>query len=226
MSDDTGPVRGSPSALPSSGRWALQLAIALTVVYVVLDAIAQLLPPHYSPITQAESDLAVGPFGYVMTVNFVVRGLLTLSFLLGLSATTSIARRSPVGVGLLGVWALGAFVLAAFPTDVGTGPTVHGSIHLVTAVVAFIAGAVGTLLLSLQFKHEPRLAPLRTTALVLSILSVLALLVLFVGDVRPRIGDEVGGLLERVFLGLVLLWMAWVAFGLLHSDPAPVAAPS
>ena len=33
------------------------------VLYLVLDIIAQLLPPHYSFITQAESDLAVGPYG-------------------------------------------------------------------------------------------------------------------------------------------------------------------
>jgi len=34
--------------------WTVTLGIAL---YVVLDVIAQILPPHYNPISQAESDL-------------------------------------------------------------------------------------------------------------------------------------------------------------------------
>jgi hypothetical protein len=198
----------------------------LTAVYIVLDIVAQLLPPHYSPITQAESDLAVGPFGYVMTINFVVRGLLSLSFLLGLTAATTLGRRSPAGVGLLGVWALGTFVLAASPTDVGTGPTLHGTIHLLVALLAFFGGAVGAVLLSSQFGAEGRLASFRTPALLVSVLGVLALLALFVADARPRIGAEVGGLLERIFLGFVLLWMALVALRLLRSEARPASVPA
>ena len=49
------------------------LTIAGIALYLVLDVVAQMLPPHYSPVRQAESDLAVGPYGYVMTINFVVR---------------------------------------------------------------------------------------------------------------------------------------------------------
>lgn len=56
--------------------WAW-LTLAGAVVYVALDVVAQLLPPHYGPVRQAESDLGVGPFGWVMSVNFIVRGLLT-----------------------------------------------------------------------------------------------------------------------------------------------------
>jgi hypothetical protein len=211
----------SGTTLPRPARRALQLALALIVVYVFLDAIAQLLPPHYSPISQAESDLAVGPFGYIMTVNFLVRGLLSLSFLYGFTAATTIGRRTRLGVLFLGVWAVGAFVLAAFPTDVGTGPTVHGTVHLVTALVAFLAGAVGILLLSVHFTEEPRLAAFRTPALLLSILGFIALLAMFLGDGRPRIGDEVGGLLERIFLGLVLLWMALVSLHMLRARSRP-----
>jgi hypothetical membrane protein len=53
-------------------------------LYVALDIIAQALPPHYSPISQAESDLAVRPYGYVMSINFIVRGLLSLTAVLAL----------------------------------------------------------------------------------------------------------------------------------------------
>lgn len=44
-----------------------RLALATIVgiaLYVVIDVITQLLPPHYNPISQAESNLAVGPYGY------------------------------------------------------------------------------------------------------------------------------------------------------------------
>jgi hypothetical protein len=53
---------------------------AQIILYVVLDAIVQVLPPHYSPISQAESLLAVGPYGYIMTVNFLNRGVFSLLF--------------------------------------------------------------------------------------------------------------------------------------------------
>ncbi len=210
--------RSAPGALPPSARRALQLTVALVAVYVVLDIVAQLLPPHYSAISQAESDLAVGPFGYVMTVNFVVRGLLSLSFLVGLTAATTLGRRSPVGIALVGVWALGAFVLAAFPTDLGTATTVHGTIHLATAALAFFTASVGEVLLSHRFSEEPGLAAFRAPALLVSVLSVITLLVLFYLLPHPRLWMEGFGLVERVFIGLALLWMLLVALYLLRRD--------
>ena len=68
------PSRNQASDMLVPGRNAPQkqqraiLAFTITivgiVVYALLNVIAQLLPPHYSPITQAISDLAVGPYGW------------------------------------------------------------------------------------------------------------------------------------------------------------------
>lgn len=217
-SGEGAPAAVAPGPLPRKARWALRLTLALVGLYVVLDVVAQLLPPHYNPVTQAESDLAVGPFGYVMTVNFVVRGVLSLSLLYGLLLSTPVGRRSPVGVVLVGVWGVGAFVLAASPTDIGTETTVHGMIHLATAGIAFLAVAVGEVLLSIRFRGDPRLDSRRTLVLLVSVLAVLALLVLFYVLQRPRLFDEVFGLVERVFIGLALLWMVLVSLFLLRSD--------
>lgn len=57
------------------------VVILLIILYAVLDVIAQSLPPHYSPISQAESDLAVGRFGFIMTLNFLNRGVLSYIYL-------------------------------------------------------------------------------------------------------------------------------------------------
>lgn len=64
-----------------------ELVVGAIFLYVLLDAITQSLHPHYSPIPNAESDLAVGPFGYIMAVNFLNRGILSLVFLYALSKT-------------------------------------------------------------------------------------------------------------------------------------------
>jgi hypothetical protein len=204
---------------PLSGgtRRLLALSVAGIALYVVLDVVAQLLPPHYSPISQAESDLAVGPYGYVMTVNFVVRGLLSFAFLLGLLGATGLGKTARVGLILLAIWGAGAFILAAFPTDVGTVVTVHGTIHNVTALVAFTGGAFGTLFLSLHFSAEDRLRSIGTIAEVVAALAVLMYFATASALLVRRFA-HVFGLVERLFIGFVLLWILIVALQLLLSD--------
>src|SRR6185437_3342848 len=133
------PEAASSTRLQAEKQGAM-LALLTTVgivLYVILDVIAQLLPPHYSPIRQPESDLAVGPYGWVMALNFVVRGLLSFALIAALIKGAPEAIRSRAGLVLLGIWAVGALLLAAFPTDVGGGKvTLHGAIHLLVAVIA------------------------------------------------------------------------------------------
>jgi hypothetical protein len=205
-------------------------AVALTgvILYLILDAVAQLLPPHYSPISQAESDLAVGPFGYVMTINFLNRGFLSLEFLFALLGTIRLTgadvsqyRR---GFVLLGVWSVGALLLAIFPTDVPATPVSwHGAIHLVVALVAFLGGAFGALALSVNMRGNQTLQSVRRFALPLAVLAVVfCLLDLLAPFFASRLAAHFGGLLERMFLGTMLVWMAAISVYVLRHEPKPV----
>ncbi len=193
-----------------SGTALALLIIAGIVLYVILDVIAQLLPPHYKPISQAESDLAVGPYGFVMTVNFVLRGLLSLALVWALTRAVTKQGLSRPGLALLGIWGVGALVLAAFPTDLaGATPTLHGIIHLIVATLAFICGAIGELLLSLRFARDERWRALRAPGVVMAVLAIVVCLVLFTAAFPHALG-----LVERIFIGLVLLWMLVAAIHL------------
>ena len=191
------------------------LTIVGLVLYVILDVIAQLLPPHYNAISQAESDLAVGPYGFVMTINFVLRGLLALALVWALSRAAPKSGLSRTGLALLALWGIGALVLALFPTDLaGAKPTLHGVIHLFVALLAFICGAIGELLLALRFAKAEPWRSLRAPALVIAILAIILFVILLMSAF-----PHAYGLVERIFIGLVLLWMLVVALRM-RSFPA------
>ncbi len=203
-----------------SGRPRLLFALAAAgvVLYAILDVVAQLLPPHYSPIRQAESDLAVGPYGYVMTINFVVRGLLSLAFVAALASLYleegSSWKRNRAGfVALGGAWGVGALLLAIFPTDVPSTPVSwHGAIHGVVAVIAFLGGALGVVWLSRDFDRSPTMRSARSWAVGLAIFALAACVLELTGGLFvARVADRVGGLIERIFLGSVLLWILLVS---------------
>lgn len=187
------------------------------VLYVALDVVAQLLPPHYSPISQAESDLAVGKFGFIMTINFLNRGVLSLLFIFAFLQTLDlfgVARsRFRTGAYLLGAWAVGAILLAIFPTDVPSTPVSwHGAIHLVVAIIAFIGGAFGTLAISLKLRETQAFNGLKRIAIPLSVI-VLVLWIIEFGlpFAFPHLNGRIGGLTERLFLGSVLLWIGVIS---------------
>ena len=181
------------------------------VLYIILDIIAQLLPPHYSVISQAESLLAVGPYGYIMDVNFVVRGLLSLSFIIGFIITVN-SKKSQYRIGLilLGIWSIGAFILAFNPADATPPATIHGTIHQITALITFFGGGFGILALSLRMRTENKFKEITKYTLPLSILSVISPVVLF-----SHLLLSYFGLIERIFLASILLWMLIISGHLL-----------
>jgi hypothetical membrane protein len=202
-------------------RYLFAGAIAGIVLYVILDAVAQSLPPHYSPVSQAESDLAVGAYGYIMTLNFIIRGVLSLCFLFGLLLTIysedNASPRFRWGAYAFAIWSVGALLLAAFPTDVPPTPVSwHGAIHLVVATVAFIGGALGALCISLGMARSGHIGGARRVAVPLAVLSVALCVVELLGPgVAPHFFSNYGGLVERLFLGSVLLWVGAVSAKLL-----------
>ena len=220
----------------SRARILFACAIVGIILYFVLDVVAQSLPPHYSPIGQAESDLAVGPYGYVMTLNFINRGMLSLCFLFGLLltayATGTPGVRFRRGACAFSVWSIGALLLAAFPTDVPPTPVSwHGAVHLLVAVLAFIGGAAGALYISLGMARGGTVAGVRRVAVPLAALCVVLCVVeLLGGSVAPGFFSRDGGLVERLFLGSVLLWVGAVSTMMLTtssrratSEPAVVS---
>ena len=206
-------------------RLLFAVAIAGIVLYVILDGIAQSLPPHYSAVSQAESDLAVGPYGYIMTLNFINRGIFSLCFLFALALTGNsydpTGPRFRRGGYLFAVWSVGALVLAAFPTDVPAAPmSWHGAVHLAVAIAAFLGGSFGALYLSLGMAGNRALEKAMWLAVPLAGLTVVLCLVeIAVAPLLPGFSAHYGGVTERAFLGSVLLWVGAVS-GIVAGSPA------
>ena len=175
------------------------------VLSVLLEVIVQLLPPHYNPLSQSESDLAVGPYGFLMALNFVIRGLLLLIFVAAFMSVIPKEGQSRSGLILLGVSAIGKLIIAFVPTDLTSPPqTIHGTIYAPVALVSFFCGALGILLLARSLRHVPNVRPSQRFLVGLaSVTLAWSVIVIVTVVVSTRIG--VWGLLERIYDGLFYL---------------------
>lgn len=220
MSGLEGQLNGKhPPALPTRVHQLFVIIDALIILYVVLDVIAQVLPPHYSPISQAESLLAVGPYGYVMTANFLNRGVFSLLFAYAFVQTLTMLgenwRSHKLGLSAIGIWGVGALLLAGFPA---TGRTI--GIHTIVAIVVLIAAPLGELSISLKLDRVEALAGVKKTALVIAVLGV-SFMVFYWGFLPflHILKSSYAGFFERLLIGSVILWMGAIStYILLHVD--------
>ncbi|MET7399600.1 DUF998 domain-containing protein [Dactylosporangium sp. NPDC005572] len=111
-------------------------------VYVTA-ALAQAVTRDGFDLTRdAWSMLALGPLGWIQTLNFVLAALMSGAFAAGLGRALPGARWAPRLVAVYAASLLGA---AAFEADpVGTSVSWHGMLHLVAGAVGFTALAVAT----------------------------------------------------------------------------------
>ena len=194
-------------------------AMAGVTVYILVDIVLQFLPPHYSVIRDAESNLAVGPFGWIMNVNFLGRAITTLCAIAAITRVGSDSGLRRTGVILMFVGGLCSAVLAFFPTDVGGGPlTAVGVVHLYVAGFGFLSALAGILVLTRWLRHSAELAPAFPAALTLSVVAAAGLAFLGLTTVG---WPDLLGLAERICLAGVLGWVMVVCAAIRRLHPRP-----
>ena len=190
---------------PNKARRRLATAAVAGVGgYVLVDVALQFLPPHYSVISDAESNLAVGPFGWIMNVNFLGRTVTTCCAVAAINRVGWPSRLRRTGTVLMSIGGLSSAVLAFFPTDVGPGPaTAVGTVHLFVAGSGFLAALAGILVLTRWVRRSTELAKAYPAALTLAVIASFGLASLGLTTVLK---PELLGLAERVCLAGVLGW--------------------
>lgn len=170
----------NPLALPARARRGSVLAstaMALVIAYIVIDVALQAVSPHYSPVSDAESNLAVGPFGWVMQANFASRAVMSGCLVGAIWLTGRSSSRKSIGLALVALaWICSlALVFAAAdinrPGEFGMTPrTLVGAVHVVFASAGFIGILIGMLSLGASLAFYPQVAGLAERLCLLGIL--------------------------------------------------------
>jgi hypothetical protein len=160
------------------------------------------------------SDLALGPFGWLMSIVFIVVGAGFAAF--GVGLYRALDRGSRVGMVLLVIAGLGIIGAGVFVTDApGARETTHGNIHNMLFMVTMIA-----LLLNLPFNGlKLRNRGWRHGFGIYTIASAVALPILL--GIFLTIGSAPGdplygisGVLELALIGVPFAWVEVVALRL------------
>jgi hypothetical membrane protein len=187
----------------SATQW---IVFACAAYYVIVSATLHFLEPEYDPRYRFMSEYAWSAHGWLMTTTFFVLALALLTVALALRNLYEPSRSARVGFGLLVLGAAGicvAGVFRGFPLhDVG------GALGLPSVVMA-------ALLLSWNFRRAPGWRPLFLITLLIALGMFTALLSIVIDVGMP-------GLQQRIFLSLVLLWLAIVAHRLVRVTARPV----
>ena len=200
------------------------LAMLGVCLYVFIDVALQFLPPHYSPISDAESNLAVGPFGWIMNLNFLGRAVFCVAAVMAiaLAARLLVPRRRDLllgaGLGLFLVGGASSAVLAFFPTDVSAShestlqtSTTVGAIHLAVASFGFVAALIAILLLTAWLRIRQVMPRVQPWAIVFAAFTLTGLLAVVAASAWA---PGVVGLAERVALVGILGWTWCVSAGI------------
>lgn len=128
--------------------------ILFTAGFLVQEAFRQ---DEYSPLAEPVSALEAGPNGWIQQLNFVVFGVLTIIFAVGLDRGVRATRSGHIGPVLLGVSGVGCLLAAAFPLrEDAAGVTYDPGGHIVAGMVFFLTSAVGLIALSRPLRQDDR----------------------------------------------------------------------
>ncbi len=208
-------LRAMRRGVVSSRRTATAGMVAIAGVGTFAAALAALhvLRSDYDPVTRMVSEYAVGPYGGLLTAGIAALAAGGTALIAGLHWGLAPGARSRPALGLLGLALAGLVVTAVFPTDVSvegrfatTIATTSGRIHGVASAVAYLCLIVAALLLARSFAADPRWRGFHRTARLLALALPLGL----VGSVLGA-ASSVMGIPQRLFLGLVLLWLVLTA---------------
>jgi hypothetical protein len=133
-----------------STKTLLACGVIGSPLFVVVFIVEGATRANYDPLRHPVSSLALGDSGWMQIANFVVTGLLTLAFTVGLRHAFGSPEGSTWGTLLVGAWAVGLLGAGLFVTDPVSGYppgapdrlsgySWHGALHDLFSVLGFVA---------------------------------------------------------------------------------------
>lgn len=195
-----------------SRRFAL-VGIVGPVVWWLLVAVNGAITPGYSHTTEFISSLGgVGaPYAIVQQLNFAVFGSSLIAFAAGVHVWFGDGRRPRVGTALFLVFGVGVILAGVFPENAAAPESVTHVLHNVVSMIAFLAGITGVGLLTRRFGSDRRW-PTYRYELFGTLLVVLVTFAVFMYTVASD--SAVIGITQRLFLGVMTLWVVVQSFRL------------
>lgn len=183
------------------------------VVFATVVIICAAMRPGYSHVGQFISQLGEtgGPNATLMNyAGFMLPGILIFLSGLGLARRLPGSALTVVGSLLVALFGAGIFAAGVFSCDPGClpeNPSREGFLHNLVSLIAFVAMIAGVAVLGFQFRRMPGWQGLAGYSFVTAVVAA----ALLVGMVTVPAVMPVIGLVQRVFLGFLFLWLVLVA---------------
>jgi hypothetical protein len=174
------------------------------------------IQPDLRPIDHTISEYALGRWGWLMTLGWVVGGVAVLALALGLRRSLTPSTTVRVSIGLMVLSGLVGFIASGlFRTDVPdaegiTGYTGSGQLHDVAGLIGFLALLVGAFILATVFAQDPRWSPMAGPTRWFAWAMLGWLVVRVAVAVAQLVGS--GGLVQRIVWPIMLGWLALVGW--------------
>lgn len=183
---------------------------------------------NYQPLRHPVSSLALGDYGWTQVANFIVAGLLTLAFAVGLRRALRPFGGSSWGPVLIGAYAIGLLGAGIFLTDPVSGyppgtpdklveySSVHAALHDLFSVATFVGLPIACFVLARRFAGwgERGWAIYSTvTGLAFAITFVLA----SAGFAQAEGLVDLAGLFQRITISIGWIWLSLLAVHLLKA---------
>lgn len=198
------------------------------LLFILVFLIEGATRPGYSAWRDYVSDLSLSDQGWMQIANFLVCGLLTFCFAVGLRQVLHSGKGALWGPILLGLFGLGLIVAGLFVTDPNLGyppgahmggpQTLHGTIHGLAGLFCFSLLAAASFVVARRFVGDPNW---KGWALY-SIITGMVIIVGFIASTAVSVLDERGilpggptGLIQRISIIAGWGWIALLALRLL-----------
>jgi hypothetical membrane protein len=185
------------------------------ISYAVVVIALGFFQPGYNHVTQSMSELGAvdAPNAILMnTAGFALLGLLLIAFAVGLHRSIGKGKGSKIGPALVAVSGAALVMTGIFPCDPGCVDVSDvGVMHSVFAMVAAFAMMLAPLFLSPRLKKDSRWQGYLAYSLVTVVVAAVFATMMMFPTFEPW-----KGALQRISMGVPLLWVEVMAIRLLR----------
>ncbi|HEV2333575.1 MAG TPA: DUF998 domain-containing protein [Gammaproteobacteria bacterium] len=197
--------------------WLGALAMPGLMFFFATALVLQFVRLDLDWVTTPISFYLLGPGCVWLIAAYFVLGASILCIALAFHLSFETPAQSPLALALFAIGAVSVCVVAVSHTDThaAPGPTLHGIVHNLAALIAFLTVTLGMLLRSWTFSLDARWRRHFPKAFGLASLTFVALLLYGLWSALPR------GAAQKFVILLIVLWLMLASRWLTRQAPQP-----